>query len=473
MPERDGLREDLPLSPQDFFVLSRIEGATRVSEVIASSGLDSGTVTQILQRLLDLGVVRKGEGTRSAGTTRPRKRRISHSRRKLLAAQLTAVQAGARAEVPDSTQRPSEDPPARVPGSQGRDTSPNPEGWPVDLVSEDDPRIDPKLDLPVKEQRLVLSLHDQLEHLSAFDLLGIEPTHDVKAIRGAFLRASRHFHPDRYYGRDLGPFKARLSDLFKRAKRAHEALLDPARREPYVAELLARREAAEAAERAAAERAAAEQRAREEAASAEARAARAERDRRRRERQQGRLREQIRAKAREHFRAGETAEARGDLSGAVCSYRIAMEMDPGTADFRVAHERVRGRARAQRVERDLARAENLMELGQVADAARFFRDAANLDPTPLHLARAAWSLSFSSGDDARTFAIRALDALEQARAGESGVPPEREAHVRALAAHGFAAAKQVASAREQAREAERLAGESAKVRALLKTLNLD
>ena len=47
---------------------------------------------------------------------------------------------------------------------------------------------------------------------------------DKAAIKRAFAAASKELHPDRYYGKDLGPFRAKLAKIFTRVAEAAEEL---------------------------------------------------------------------------------------------------------------------------------------------------------------------------------------------------------------------------------------------------------
>jgi len=58
-------------------------------------------------------------------------------------------------------------------------------------------------------------------------------TADTREIKRAYFRLSKEFHPDRYFGRELGPYADRLSKIFQAVKAAFELLSDPGRRAAY------------------------------------------------------------------------------------------------------------------------------------------------------------------------------------------------------------------------------------------------
>jgi DnaJ-domain-containing protein 1 len=71
-------------------------------------------------------------------------------------------------------------------------------------------------DLPAETKRRIIRLSLRLRKLSAYELLGIPENADKAAIKRAFAAASKELHPDRYYGKDLGPFRTKLAKIFTR-----------------------------------------------------------------------------------------------------------------------------------------------------------------------------------------------------------------------------------------------------------------
>lgn len=93
------------------------------------------------------------------------------------------------------------------------------------------------LELPLEEQERLWALWTRRREMGPFERLGIAPTDDDAAIRRAYLAACRRLHPDRYFGKRIGPFAAVLVDLFDDARAAHETLADPRRRAHHLAGL--------------------------------------------------------------------------------------------------------------------------------------------------------------------------------------------------------------------------------------------
>lgn len=78
----------------------------------------------------------------------------------------------------------------------------------------------------------VLKIHEVLDRLDYYRLLGVKQTSGVSEVRKAFYAVAAKFHPDR--NRDADPkVKKALYDIFKRLNEAYRVLLDPTRRQLY------------------------------------------------------------------------------------------------------------------------------------------------------------------------------------------------------------------------------------------------
>ena len=84
--------------------------------------------------------------------------------------------------------------------------------------------FDPSLDMDIGTQALIEFLDQHIESLSPYEILGLEPTKDKVAIRQAYLKRSRLFHPDRYFRKNIGSYASVLSSLFKAVTRAFSTL---------------------------------------------------------------------------------------------------------------------------------------------------------------------------------------------------------------------------------------------------------
>jgi curved DNA-binding protein CbpA len=160
----------LSLSPEEGFLLSRIDGSTPWSLLREISGLPPERVDRCLERWLGRGVL-----------------------------EMDGVQ------------------PLAAPAELERAT---PE------ASSSEEKLDPGLELDLDVQRRVLEFESRLGE-SYYEILGVEPNAEPREIKRAYFRLSREFHPDRYFRRETGPFGRRLERIFRKLLEAHEMLSDP------------------------------------------------------------------------------------------------------------------------------------------------------------------------------------------------------------------------------------------------------
>ena len=90
------------------------------------------------------------------------------------------------------------------------------------------------LELTVDQARRIDEFFASLSTRDAFELLEITRTADKKEIKRAYFKMSKELHPDRYFGKNIGPYKERLSKIFQSVKAAYELLNDDARRTAYL-----------------------------------------------------------------------------------------------------------------------------------------------------------------------------------------------------------------------------------------------
>ncbi len=79
----------------------------------------------------------------------------------------------------------------------------------------------------------ILFLHENMERLNHFEFMGLEVSAEEAEIKKAFVRLSKILHPDSYYGRNMGTYKKRLSELYNHLSEAYRLLIDPKTRFEY------------------------------------------------------------------------------------------------------------------------------------------------------------------------------------------------------------------------------------------------
>ncbi|HYX93265.1 MAG TPA: DnaJ domain-containing protein [Myxococcaceae bacterium] len=91
-----------------------------------------------------------------------------------------------------------------------------------------------EIDLPADRKKEILDLERGLDRLDHFQILGLMPGATAEEIRRAYFAASKRYHPDRYYGKNVGSFRARIDRVFRRLSEAYETLNDPDKRAAYL-----------------------------------------------------------------------------------------------------------------------------------------------------------------------------------------------------------------------------------------------
>jgi curved DNA-binding protein CbpA len=72
-----------------------------------------------------------------------------------------------------------------------------------------------------------------LPRANHYELLGVPRDADKKALKRAYFGLAATVHPDRHFGKKLGPYKAKMEVLFTRITIAFEVLSDPKARAAY------------------------------------------------------------------------------------------------------------------------------------------------------------------------------------------------------------------------------------------------
>ncbi len=177
----------LTLTPEEGFLLSRAQSCASVGELLAASGLPEAKAIPLVRALKDKGVLLTNG---AAGAPR--------------SADVAGAQAASKSRYAGFIFNPAD-------------------------LSED-------VELPLDLKKELLFLHAHIGDWTHYDFLAVRPKTPVDAIRKAYFDLSRRFHPDRYYGKRLGSYKARLSQVFQRLHDAYDVLSNPERKRAYDAE---------------------------------------------------------------------------------------------------------------------------------------------------------------------------------------------------------------------------------------------
>jgi curved DNA-binding protein CbpA len=167
----------LPLTPQEAYVLSRIDGVLDVDSLLAIAGHSRDAAAKTVYALLSCGLVEW-----------------------------------------------------RTDGARRRETTGNVAKLNVEVTSESPQRS-------AGHVAMVRNTWRRLDWLSHYDLLGVTREATAEDVRRAYLDKSRLFHPDLRHRPDLATMERELTAVFARLKTAYDTLVDPAARAGYDLEL--------------------------------------------------------------------------------------------------------------------------------------------------------------------------------------------------------------------------------------------
>ena len=88
-------------------------------------------------------------------------------------------------------------------------------------------------DIDDKQKKRILFFFGNLEKWNHYALLGLKRTATDKDIKKGYFKASKEFHPDAYFRRDLGIYKKKIESIFKAMKAAYDVLRKPKMRAAY------------------------------------------------------------------------------------------------------------------------------------------------------------------------------------------------------------------------------------------------
>jgi hypothetical protein len=205
------------VGPEEYFVLSRIDGTQTLREVLLATGLPVDRAVSIVSRLRSIGALLLPGETTAPPPAAPPLQRPSQPR---LAASPPVGPAVARtASGPIVARTASATRPApATPVSPVHDLS-LPGATPEELAA-----LAEDADLDDRERRRILAMARLAHGRDPHALLGVSPTADARMLKLAYFQLSKEIHPDRYYGKRLGSFAARMSTVFEATSRAYARL---------------------------------------------------------------------------------------------------------------------------------------------------------------------------------------------------------------------------------------------------------
>lgn len=208
VPQRGKAPSEEPsLGPDEGFVLSRVDGQTSLEEICLLVPFDEPVTMVILRRLWEIGAI---EVPGVARTMRPARPSPSQTNLPQQGTPEPLVDAPTSKYEEKRTTKVAR--PAEVPPNFDKEA-------PVPLSAEQKARID--------------AFYAVIDTSNAFELLEVDRTVDDRGVKRAYFKLSKEFHPDRFFGRELGPYHERLTKIFQAIKAAFELLSHKDRRKAY------------------------------------------------------------------------------------------------------------------------------------------------------------------------------------------------------------------------------------------------
>lgn len=329
-------------------------------------------------------------------------------------------------------------------------------------------------EVPLEKAQVNLSADERTQIISAekltasythWELLGVDEVCEPAFLKQRWFAVSRLYHPDRFFGRELGGYQDRLDVIFQRVKDAYAILQDPQRRAEY-----AKKHSAPAvAQESVLTRSADEMRAlsnqpsqveeNEKAHRLEARRQQILTGRKRKKNVQNAEDNQV--FGRQLYETGLRELRGGDAEKAAKTFKMAVTYDPSIEEYKTLRDEVSRQAESDRSRRLAARAEDELDMGFAATAARRFAEAADLMPTMGSYSVRASQAFMAAGDVAL--------AAEYADRAVAASPNRQEFRLAAAAA--FQAAGQPEIAREHLVAVASLDAEDDRAKEMLRELD--
>jgi DnaJ-like protein len=252
-PGFDPLKAEV--NPQEYFVLSRIDGRQTLREVLLTTGLPVERAISIVQRLRAIGaLLMPGEGgppghatSGAPGQAPPRApghgnagagRTTSTGRMAAIGtphAPVPADGSGATVAIRNTGSGPSTPPTLRRSASN-HPPAPEPSGpEPAHDLTLPDPTpaelaaLAENIGLADGTRRRILAMARLADGRDPWALLGVPAGADARHLKRAYFKLSKEIHPDRYFGQRLGSFTERLPAVFEALSRAYARLTGPER----------------------------------------------------------------------------------------------------------------------------------------------------------------------------------------------------------------------------------------------------
>jgi hypothetical protein len=206
------------IGPQEYYVLSRIDGNTALREVLLATGLPADACIQIAQKLRSCGaLLLPTEATPAKVAPVARPASPPTTSRPQLGSLPATFEDAATVRRPRPVDHPSAaaNVPVRVADLDLSLPSPS---------AEETAALTEVVDVSEGDRRRILALARLVSKQDPWLLLGASKGSSDKELKRIYFRLSKEVHPDRYYGKNLGSFALRLSLVFEAVSRSYAEL---------------------------------------------------------------------------------------------------------------------------------------------------------------------------------------------------------------------------------------------------------
>ncbi|HEY4180596.1 MAG TPA: DnaJ domain-containing protein [Kofleriaceae bacterium] len=235
------------VGPEEYFLLSRIDGTTPLRMVLLDSGLPTEKAVAIIQKLRSLGAVLLPNEASAPIPVTAASNPVPRSSPAIMppppsAAITPPTQPPRRAPASSPSIIPPAFPPPPSAGSLNPPTQP-PRARPVDpapsaaptvtfshdlslpnATAEEKAALAEDIEMTEPERRRLLAMARLLGKNDPYKLLGVSGAADAKTLKRAYFLLSKEIHPDRHYNKRTGSFKARLVTVFEATSRAYNQI---------------------------------------------------------------------------------------------------------------------------------------------------------------------------------------------------------------------------------------------------------
>lgn len=193
-----------PLTPEEFFLLSRVDGSITVAQLCSVSGLGRSKTLECIDSLWRNGLIEV------PGQTPPQTESTPS----------TDTDAKSDASDEDTTEDLASSILARFPVA-------------INDFEFDRELLQQSVELEDDFKREVAFVFAQLDALNYYELLGVSVDAGRRDLRSAYFSMSKRYHPDRFFRRVLGDYGMRIEKIFQRITSAYQTLSNRSKRAEY------------------------------------------------------------------------------------------------------------------------------------------------------------------------------------------------------------------------------------------------